>query len=102
MTVAVCFKCGATKFGAFTPCPECGKGPHSDDELALSLSLTDHYHSENALRRIGQGIKEGNPPSFSNREHRELLDTLRHLRSDPLFEKMMAAGHKPSHKDDVA
>jgi hypothetical protein len=90
------------KFGAFSRCQQCGHEPCSDDELALSLSLTDHYHTEHALRRMGKGIKEGNPHPFSERERREMLDTLRHLRNDPLFEKMMVAGHRSSQREDMA
>jgi hypothetical protein len=43
MTRAVCFKCGAIKFGAFCPCPECGDVPATEDDLALSLAMSDHY-----------------------------------------------------------
>jgi hypothetical protein len=76
--------------------------PHSDDELAFSLSITDHYHSESALQKIGQSIREANPPTFSEREHQDMLATLRHLRSDPLFSKMMAAGRKTGPGNGVA
>ena len=101
MTMAVCFQCGGMKFGAFTPCQECGVEPRSDDALALSIAMTDHFHSESKLRRMGQGIKEGNPPTFSEDEHREMLETLRKLRSDPVFAQMMEAGREPSQRADV-
>jgi hypothetical protein len=42
MTTAVCFRCGKLKFGAFCPC-ECGAMPQTEDELAISLAMTDHY-----------------------------------------------------------
>ena len=43
MTTAVCYKCGALKFGAFTPCGKCQSAPSTEDELALSMGMTDHY-----------------------------------------------------------
>jgi len=58
MTNAVCIKCGAIKFGAFNPCHECGFQP-SQDELMQSLQLTDHYHSLEELKRMGEAIAHG-------------------------------------------
>ena len=45
MTTAVCFRCGELKFGAFCPC-QCGAMPQTEDELAISLAMTDHYFDD--------------------------------------------------------
>ena len=52
MTVAICFACGEFKVGAFTPCPTCGAEPASDEELAHSLALTDHYLTPEGLAQV--------------------------------------------------
>jgi hypothetical protein len=58
MTIAVCFKCGATEWGAFTSCRECGALPASDDDLLKSLAFTDHLDHA-ALADIGRNIQAG-------------------------------------------
>ena len=45
MTMAICFKCGKMKFGAFTQCPECNGEPKTDDEFVISLVMTDHLYN---------------------------------------------------------
>jgi len=42
MTMAICFACGAIKFGALCPCDKCKATPKSEDEIAVSLLLSDH------------------------------------------------------------
>ena len=65
MTAAVCFKCGAIKFGAFCPCDECEAAPSSEDELALSLAMTDHYFDQATLDQMGAAVRDGHPPQLS-------------------------------------
>lgn len=50
MTQAVCFKCGAIKFGAFCPCPACNATPEAEDDLVISLAMTDHYFDVKTLQ----------------------------------------------------
>jgi hypothetical protein len=59
MTTAICFKCGETKFGAFTLCKACQSRPQSEDDLANSLGLSDHHHSLAELEKLSLAIKEG-------------------------------------------
>ena len=59
MTVAVCYKCGTLKAGAFNPCRQCGSHPREKDDLALSLLLTDHYFDPPTLEKMGNSIKAG-------------------------------------------
>ena len=61
MTVAVCWKCGEMKWGAFNACPKCHASPSSEDELAISLAMSDHYHDKSTLERMGQHVAEGKP-----------------------------------------
>jgi hypothetical protein len=95
MTVAVCFKCGEIKFGAFSPCQSCGAEPKSDDDLVLSLAMTDHYHERPALQELGQKIKKGELPHLSAGVRRDLRNTLQQARSDKVFAKMMEAQQRP-------
>ena len=86
MTIAVCFKCGATKWGAFTSCKECSAQPVSDDDLLKSLALTDHYLDHAALEDIGRCIKQGRYPQIDDamaeylapavKEARKLVDRM--------------------------
>jgi len=43
MTQAVCFKCEVIKFGAFVVCDKCEALSESEDDLMLSVVLTDQY-----------------------------------------------------------
>ena len=52
MTQAVCFKCGEIKFGAFVLCPHCNARPSADEELVLSLAMTDHYFDLATMKQI--------------------------------------------------
>src|SRR4030095_7703517 len=59
MTMAICIKCGAEKFGGFTPCQACGFRPVEVEDLARSLFLTDHHNKPDILLSIGRAIKDG-------------------------------------------
>ncbi|MFZ4590375.1 MAG: hypothetical protein ACOYN6_05220 [Ignavibacteria bacterium] len=59
MTTAVCFKCGAIKFGAFNNCPVCNSEPITEEDFIMSVAMTDHYFDENALKTMGSDIKAG-------------------------------------------
>lgn len=61
MTVAVCFKCGAFKSGAFNPCEKCGAKPNGYDEMALSMAISDHHFDQQSLERIAVEIQAGRP-----------------------------------------
>ena len=65
MTVAICYKCGSIKHGAFNPCRECGALPREKDDLALSLALTDHYFDRATLEKMVNSIKAGIKPDLA-------------------------------------
>lgn len=77
MTVAVCFKCGAIKFGAFLPCKGCGARPRSDDEVVVSVWMSDHHFSRAELDRMGAELAAGRPPVIGDRTKAELLEGLK-------------------------
>lgn len=64
MTVAICFACGEFKLGAFTACTACGAEPQTDEDLAHSLALTDHYITPESLAQVQQQALAGQPVSI--------------------------------------
>jgi hypothetical protein len=84
MTQAVCFRCGEIKFGAFVVCPHCGGKPKTDDELVLSLAMTDHYFQIGVMRQMGDGIKNGTPPNLDEATRNNLLENLAEIRKTPV------------------
>ncbi|MDD7987149.1 hypothetical protein PQO01_19535 [Lentisphaera marina] len=55
MTMALCFNCGDTKFGALCPCPKCSAGPTED--MGLDILFSDHNFSVSTLNEFGNVIK---------------------------------------------
>lgn len=51
MTWALCFNCGATKFGAICPCPDCQLA--STGDMNLDIAFSDHYLTEATLKGFG-------------------------------------------------
>ena len=81
MTQATCFKCGEIKHGAFTPCPHCDQQPVTDDELVISLIMTDHYYDLTTLKQMGASIAEnGAPPNLDEKTRQMFLEQLDDLR----------------------
>lgn len=61
MTMAICQKCGAEKFGAFTRCSACGYCPleESERDIALALLFSDQYMNRTNLQELGRDIAAG-------------------------------------------
>jgi len=70
MTIAICIKCGAEKFGALVPCEECGFFPSDMVDRAKSTVLSDHHLEISELHRVGQEIRDGKEPQLPQ----ELVD----------------------------
>jgi hypothetical protein len=85
VTVAVCYQCGALKHGAFCPCGKCAAVPQSEDELALSLAMTDHYFDRPTLEQMGAAVRQGRPPHLDPKTRADLVAT---LRGSGLLEKL--------------
>jgi hypothetical protein len=77
MTMAVCFECGEIKFGAFCPCSKCSAIPRTEEELALSLAMTDHYFDLATLDQMGAAVREGKPPHLDPQTREDLINTIR-------------------------
>ncbi len=55
MTMALCFNCGNTKFGALLPCPECGAG--STGNMGLDIAFSEHHMSGGSIEGFGKVIR---------------------------------------------
>jgi hypothetical protein len=55
MTWALCLHCGATKFGAICPCPECSV--NSTGNAHLDIAFSDHHLSEATLKAFGEVVR---------------------------------------------
>jgi hypothetical protein len=96
MTMAVCFKCGVIKFGAFVPCPDCAVAPRTEDDLALSVAMTDHYFDLPTLKEMGAGVRAGRPPRLDPETRARIVEQL--LGSGMLAEihDLLGNGARPS------
>jgi len=90
MTTAVCFKCGAMKIGAFTPCKKCQAVPRTVDDLATAMALTDHYFNEENLKRISRDIKSGKPVSLDAESKARLVESIKALPPDVIKDAAQA------------
>lgn len=55
MTMALCFNCGHTKFGAICPCPECQVS--STGDISLDIAFSDHRMSVATIGAFGKVIQ---------------------------------------------
>ncbi len=76
LTKAVCFNCGEFKLGAFRACSLCKRGPETDDQLVMSLALTDHYFDLQTLKVMGKDIKNGKVLQLDEQTRENLLSSL--------------------------
>jgi hypothetical protein len=64
------------KFGAFVSCAACNEEPKTDEELIISLSMTDHFFDITTLEEIAAKVREGDPPSLDDESRMILLENL--------------------------
>ncbi len=55
MTLALCFNCGHTKFGAICACEACGAG--STGNMGLDILFSDHHMSVATLGAFGRVVR---------------------------------------------
>lgn len=55
MTMALCFNCGYTKFGAIVPCPECTVA--STGDINLDITFSDHRMSVATIGAFGEVVR---------------------------------------------
>ena len=77
MTTAVCFNCGEIKFGAFTPCEKCEVIPKNEDDLVLSLAMTDHYFDISTLEQVAETIRSGERINLEPQTYEALVQLVR-------------------------
>jgi hypothetical protein len=77
VTIAICFKCGHFKKGAFNPCEYCAVSPRSEEELALSIVLTDHYFNQVNLEQLSTWVKDSGSAELSSGMLREWIGQIR-------------------------
>jgi len=87
VTRAVCLFCGEGKAGAFVPCPHCGRGPESDDDLILSLVMTEPHLDELGREAVGQDIKHGKCPSLDNETRQRFQAHLEEFKRGPVVKQ---------------
>lgn len=83
MARAVCLFCGEGKAGAFVPCPHCGRFPESDDDLILSLLMTERYLTDFEREAVGQDIKQGKPRSLEDETRQRFQAHLEEFKKAP-------------------
>jgi hypothetical protein len=57
VTIAVCYFCGATKFGSFNKCDTCHQTPTTDEQAAWSLVCSDHHFPIETLNQISSDMR---------------------------------------------
>ena len=74
------------KFGAFNACPKCKAAPSTEDDLAISVAMSDHYFDKPTLERMGADVAAGKPMHLAPETRRDLIKSLRDAqRHMPLF-----------------
>lgn len=87
MTVAVCFKCGEIKFGAWVPCKNCGAEPRTEDDYAVSVVMSDHYQLPENLKQLRDDIAQGKRPVLPPELRRRVIQGIRPRLNLPLEQK---------------
>jgi hypothetical protein len=82
MTMAVCYSCGEAKFGAFVACKKCNTKPKNNDDIALSLFLSDHFFEKDNLRQMGESIKNGGRFALPEEVKELVFEALDELKSE--------------------
>lgn len=90
MTVAVCYKCGSIKHGAFNACPACSTEPADEDALILSLALSDHYLDRKALDSASETIKAGKHVELDPASRAKFAESLK----SPQFQAFLSIAGK--------
>lgn len=101
VTLAICFKCGAKKDGAFGPCSACKASPRLEAELVFSLALCEHLSSPSQLLHHANEIKNHHRLTVPD----SVLAQARAALNDPQLMAMLGlkrsqAGSAPSHRLD--
>jgi hypothetical protein len=80
MTKALCWQCGEFKFGAFNPCPACNAEPGNEEDIMVSLLLTDHDLSEDELVSLQERIRGGAKIEIDEETRNSLLPVVEEVK----------------------
>lgn len=80
---AICHNCGARKNDPFQNCPQCRKAPAGDDELALSMMLSEHFLSPEKLAAAAAAIKAGQKLELPPKMRAAVLSAMKVARRKP-------------------
>lgn len=88
MTMAICWKCGETKVGAFSLCPKCNQHPQERVDLLVSVMLTSWFNSYDQLVEVGKAIADGFPIEEPNLEDPRWA-TMLNIIDNPEFQRIL-------------
>lgn len=77
---AVCFHCGEMKIEPMGTCSYCGKNPNNDEEMVLSVVLSDYFYSKETLEKMGDFIKLKCVPIVNAELFEDLIQPMRAMR----------------------
>lgn len=83
MPRAICFSCGGTKSSALVPCPHCRSCPEADDDLILSLAMSERHLDEAGMKATARCIREGKRPKLDEKKRQQLLAHLEEFKRNP-------------------
>ena len=87
MGMAICFKCGSAKSGALLACSSCHAVPRTQNDLALSLVLSDNVSSKEQLAGYSNELRSGASASVPFQDIIQANDALK----DPQLVAMLGA-----------
>lgn len=87
MSVAICFRCGSPKLGALIACQSCRVIPRTQNDLALSLTLSSHVSSQEQLAGYSNELRSGASASVPFQDIIKANDALK----DPQLLAMLGA-----------
>lgn len=95
MTKAVCFQCGHIKFGSFMPCDQCQTRPRTDDEMIVSLAMSDHYFADPTLEQMSQYIQEHHkPPQLDPESERVFRQNFEEVKASGALDQLFEEGEE--------
>lgn len=96
----VCYKCGATKSVAFVPCPERAAFPQTEDDLALSLAMSDDCVDMPTLERMRAVVREGKPVHLDPETRAQLIQNIRSSGLPATYQKTFGGAGSPQPQQD--
>lgn len=104
VTDAICFKCGAEKYGVVTRCRSCNATPSTESDLALSLVLSGQVSSKTQLSALAHEIQTSWAGGFRSQLKLSVSEQLlRQARELPNYPQLLARlGARPQQTSEKA